>query len=185
MLGTIRYKDVRNTTGAVFTASNFPNFTDGDDKQKKEVKRTLSAIDVGTAPGQTQSTIGVILDVIPSSYDVLSVVINVSRPIAKVGNSTPYRNLNAMALPIPDPLGQVNILWYVDSDNCLRLLDDSETAATQLDEDDVIIAFITMGQRDSALDVINPKVLPTAKASQDNQDTKEVKSSQFINKDKK
>jgi len=159
MLGTIRYKNVRNTTGAVFTASNFSDFTDGEDRQIKHVRRVLSEIDIGEDDGKTQSENGVILTVFIPNHNILWVDITVTRPVQgeKVLGGQVYSVIsNGIAFPIPNPQNFFNISWCVDSNNCLRLFDQGIAEEVQLKENDVINCIITLGEPSNSFDRINP-----------------------------
>jgi hypothetical protein len=152
---TIRYKDVRNTSGAVFTATNYPYNTDGDDKKQMLVKRTLAAIDIGTGAGQTQHASGLIVDSIPATSNILSVQLYITRAVAVIGTQTPYYNIQGEgnAYPITS---QFYIKWYIDTDNCLRIVDGGAAAEVRLIESDIIQALIIIGNSESTADTLNP-----------------------------
>lgn len=73
MSTSVRYKEITNATGAVFSSANLPAGGDGNDKQYRIIKRTLAAIDVGTDTGKTRGTDGCIVDQLPASANVLSI----------------------------------------------------------------------------------------------------------------
>ena len=156
MLGTIRYKDIRNTTGAVLTASNFPNFTDGEDKQFKEVKRTIAGLEVGTGAGQTRNASGIILDIIASGYDVLMIQIFVVAPLTKIGLQTPYQTVDSLGQGTFPITSQNSLKWFVDLDNSIRVVDLGGAAETRIGAGYIINAYITLGKSDTALDTLNP-----------------------------
>lgn len=160
MTTAIRYKDVRNTTGAPLTISNFPMATDGNDKQFKVVTRALAVADIGTGVGQTRNASGLIVEALTSNYSVLWAIGFVSRETAEVGTTGmfPYQLITGLIAPLPDPTAQANFkIGHMPEDNTIRLIDSGSSAATQLASGDIITLILILGSPDNAVDLMNNK----------------------------
>lgn len=152
MTSSVRYKYVNNLTANPYSSSSFPAQTDGDDKQFKFVRRVLGAADVGGTVGKTRDPLGAILDVIPPYYNVLWIQGITYRPSAQiVGNIRGYYTLDSATIG-----GHaVNIIYALNSDNTIRVIDDATDAAAYLAEGDVVTANIILGKQVDSNDVMN------------------------------
>jgi hypothetical protein len=155
MTSSVRYKHVENKLGVALTKSNFPYTTDGDDKQFKVIKRIVADADVGVGAGQLGNALGAILDVIPSTVNVLWVLGFVHRPDAAVGGVTPYINLIGKAFPIPTPLTQVNLEFALGLDNTIRAIDVGQGGTAAIISGDIITAILILGPKVDFDDTMN------------------------------
>jgi hypothetical protein len=163
----IRYKFTKNTTGAAietataFVAEN--TSSDGDGKQRKVVRRILTAADIGTDEGQVGHANGLIVDVIPKTYNILFVQLLVWRKSSSdVGTTGMYTYdlvQNQMFHSGGAVTGETLVVHGVmPSDNSIRVIDkdpNSAVVGVKLEEGDVIIADIFLGQAEDPLDLIN------------------------------
>jgi hypothetical protein len=162
----IRYKFNKNTTGAAlattaaFFAENLSN--DGDGKQLKIVKRQLRTGDIGVNPGQIGHANGLILDVIPKTYNILFVMAFVFRKSSNDVGSTgmyPYDFQQGQIVHNEGAVtGQSNMISGVmPSDNSIRVIDKGVAGAppAPLDVGDTICALVILGQAEDPLDLMN------------------------------
>jgi hypothetical protein len=155
MTTSVRYKFTKNVTGAPLTIDNFPNQTDGDDKPKKFLRRSLTADDIGTNPGQIGHVDGLILEVLPPSYNVLWFEVNPFRP-ANVGGINQYNNIQNQVVTVNINLStdSVELVFWVASDNTLRVFDKSHLNTAALLSGDVLTATVISGTRQNSLDFL-------------------------------
>lgn len=158
MTSSVRYKHVENTLGAVLTTSNFPYTTDGDDKQFKVVKRIVKEADVGTAAGQLGHALGAILEVVPSTMNVLWILGFVHRPVTPVSGVTPYENITGKIFPVGNPvtaITQVNVRTALGLDNTIRAIDVSQGTTAAIAAGDIITAVLMIGPKADFDDTMN------------------------------
>ena len=156
MLGTIRYKFVKNKTGLPLTVENFKDINDGNDKQFKIVNRLIGAGDIGVDPGQTGHPDGAILDFIPSG-NVLFAEVSVFRPLLKTpGGMTPYNNMDNQVydeLDLDNKILSFEIQFgLMPSDNTIRIIDKKYGTFFELNEDDTVFSKIYFGESEDQLD---------------------------------
>lgn len=152
-----RYKFVKNATAGALTVANFPVTNDGDDKQEKFVKHVLTANDIGTAAGQIGNTSGLILDVIPVSYNVLWFEIGVYRP-TNVGGINQYNDLQNQigTIDVDLTFTSFEVLFWLATDNTLRVFDKSHASLdTPLVAGDIITARVFIGPPQDSRDYMN------------------------------
>lgn len=157
MSSTIRYQFVENTLGVAFTLDNFPYTSDGDDRQIKQVKRVVSAADVGTGAGQLGHAAGAILAVVPATSNVLWASATVYRPVTPVANvGTPYQDMTGVTVPVVTPLTQMQLKVVLGADNTIRGIDGNASAGTSaVVAGDVIIVDMTLGAIQDSSDSMN------------------------------
>lgn len=149
MSTAIRYKFIKNTTGAVI--ANMPITNDGDDRKSIIVRRVLAAGDTGTAVGQIGHADGMSVDTMPSGSNVLFVKGSAYRPA--VLNGVIYFELldnNYFSNTV------YSLISYgIGKDNSLRAKD-TGLAGGLLVEGDVLILEVFMGSPVDANDKITP-----------------------------
>lgn len=157
MTDSVRYKFIKNTTGAaITTATAFPYLNDGDDKTRRVIKRLLTADDIGTGAGQTQHADGVIVDVVPTGYNVLLATV---MPLHTAYNAprTEYDNLTNQLLSINGGASTFitfDIVWWIHSDNTLRV-HDKGGAGAKLAANDLLVCELVIGPKENPVDLIN------------------------------
>jgi hypothetical protein len=151
---SIRYKFVNNVTGLPFTIENFPSIGDGDDRLQRVVRRTLDVGDIGTDPGQTGHELGCIVDIIPKSYNVLSIQGVTLRELESVELMSPYYAIDGKILHV-DGENICNVAYGVDKNNAIRVIDIGYAGDSKLAADDSVIVTVTIGNRLNSLDVLN------------------------------
>jgi hypothetical protein len=161
MASSYRYKYVKNSSGAALTAANFPVTNDGDDKQNKIVRHVLVAADIGTGAGQVGNAGGLILDVVPSNYNVLWFEVNIFRPTLS-GGLNKYNSIDNAVVDITLDEGAYtieayDIAFWLGTDNTLRVYDKGNAQANaHLVAGDVLIGRVTLGQPQDTSDKMNP-----------------------------
>lgn len=156
MVTSVRYKFVQNTTGAALTTSNFPNQTDGDDKQSKIIRHPLVAADFGGGAGQIDNAGGLILDILPINYNVLLFEVSVYRP-SNVGGVIQYNSLDNQLASIDfvaHTFDTTEVFFWVDSENSLRVVDKGHAGDGALQVGDFIVGKVVMGTRQNPLDFL-------------------------------
>ncbi len=157
MTTSVRYKFVKNATGAALTATTFPMQGDGDDRQFRVVKHVLVAADIGTGAGQTGHASGMILDVLSSTTNPLWVLGFVSRPTAAVSGMVPYHNIDNASFTPAVPVTQIQAQFGIDANNVVRMIDANVAAGTAaLAVGDVVTALIFIGAPQESADIMNP-----------------------------
>lgn len=150
MTSSVRYKYIKNTTATPLTVDNFVSSClmngDGDDKQRKIVKRIITAADIGTNPDQIGHSYGAILDLVPITSNVLWVHGNVFRPgtVPQEG-TTFYDNI----------VSETMLNFGVGLDNSIRMHDKEEGTAFAVAAGDIVVATIILGTTQFPSDVMN------------------------------
>jgi hypothetical protein len=151
MTTSTRYKFVKNALGVPFTVSNFPVSNDGDDRQVKQVKRVLSAIDIGVSTGKVGHPAGAIVDVIPNSSNVLFVKGLTYRPGAAVDGFIPLILMDNNT--IGAAIAEIN--YALGTDNTIRVLDYGQGGDAALAIGDIVFVEVTLGATIDSLDSMN------------------------------
>jgi hypothetical protein len=153
MTTSVRYKFVKNVSGAAFIDINvFPVLNDGDDKKFIFLKRILTAADIGTAAGQSRHALGIMLDVMSLTTNVLWVRGDSFRPLAAVSGVIPYLRLDDRW---PDGVNDVRLRYALGLDNTIRVIDAGAVASTYLAAGDIVTAQILIGSQQDSADSMN------------------------------
>jgi len=134
------------------TTANYPGASgDGDDRSALYVKRTYAAADVGTGIGQTRDTTGVdcLMAQLPPGLNVLSFFALTYRPTnTKVYTMDDLVSLVTTAAGgniTSATLSQADINYWIDANNCLRMVDAGATAAVQIAPGDYTVVIVVSG----------------------------------------
>jgi len=149
MSSSLRYKFVKNTTGAVITDPTVFSGPDGDNKQEKLIRRVLVTGDIGNAAGQVGEAAGLIVDTLPKGYNVLWIQGLCYRP-----NASAYTLLDNFTGA--GPL-LVTLAYKINTtDNTVRVINTSYAAGAgaRLAVDDVVTIRLVMGKQENSADVL-------------------------------
>lgn len=166
MTSSVRYKYIKNTTATPLTVDNFVSSclinSDGDDKQRKFVKRIITDADIGTNPDQIGHSYGAILDLIPMTSNVLWVEASVFRAGDVIQQGmTLYNNIVSDINPLtiaatPTNITQTTLNFGVGLDNSIRMHDKTQGTASAIASGDIVTATIILGTTQFPSDVMNP-----------------------------
>lgn len=163
MTTAIRYKDVRNTTGAILTIAGVPP-GDGDDRAIRYIQRVWATADLGTAAGQLRHAGGAIADILPNlGSSVLSISGITYRPVPANGGIYSLGDEIDIQVTGDDPVEsvdpyQADIRYFINpADGTLRVHDnapDDADGSIKIQSGDISIITVVMGEGTSWLNTV-------------------------------